>query len=154
VWSEVEVGSNRFAARGGRLPGVLRAGGRELIYVERGSDHQLLLTMEIYDADGSKVALLRRNAWPPAHDPDRYTVTTNPASLTLTDQASGDLILRCEVRDADKLVLNHGRFFTPDGTEIELSPEGLTVRGNTFSRNQALDRPNGFVIDCESIGFG
>lgn len=83
--SELNIGSNIIV----NTSGVLTVQGSDQIYLEWGDrSGQLLLTMDVYDAQGTHVARLRRNAWA-FNDKGRFAITTHPTSLTLTDRESG-----------------------------------------------------------------
>lgn len=58
MWSELVIGSNRVI----NAHGVIGVDGEPQVELERGTDMQLLLTMDLYDQGGKHVAKLRRNA--------------------------------------------------------------------------------------------
>ncbi len=72
MWKELVIGSNRLID----ASGVIVVMDKEKVSLERGHDDQLLLTMDVYNADGKHVAKLRRNAWAfwpdPASGSTRY----------------------------------------------------------------------------------
>jgi hypothetical protein len=135
MWGTVEIGSNVYK----NTPGLITVGDppKELAFVERGDDGQLLLTMELYDAEGNHISKLRRNAWV-FHD-ERYSITTNPSDLVLRDETHpfGTPVLQVKVTGPNKITVPRGLFYTPAGLPIEVDPQTLWVgtlalRGNTF----------------------
>lgn len=131
---ELNIGSNLIR----NTSGVLNVEGHEQIYLEIGErDRQLLLTMDIYDTDGTHVAKLRRNAWV-FNNHDRYEITTHPSSLRLTDTLTGEVVVEANVVDPNHIEMLNGRFFTHRGHLLEITPQfwriagGLTMSGNVF----------------------
>jgi hypothetical protein len=57
----IEHRSNRVV----NASGVIRVMGQDQVKLELDDDGQLLLTMDLYDADRTHVGKLRRNAWVP-----------------------------------------------------------------------------------------
>ena len=103
---ELNIGSNIIR----NTSGVLNVAGKEQIFLEIGDDGQLLLTMDLYDLNGKHIAKLRRNAWA-FNDGERFTVTTNPSDLVLSEQRSGDVVVRVWVVDRGHIEIQEGRFF-------------------------------------------
>lgn len=154
TWSKVTVGSNVFLNEGG-VPGILIVEGEGQIVLERGEDdEQLLLTMDLYDAEGSRIGKLRRNAWPPAHDPERFEVTSNPNSLTLNEISTGSVVVEAQVAGQDELNIPRGRFFTKTGHLIEIEPDHWNVGGIRMGSNLFQNCSNGVVIGGDGIGIG
>src|SRR5207249_12124811 len=95
---ELNIGSNIFR----NTNGVLALQGREQNVLEMRPDQtQLLLTMDLYDKEGSQIAHLRRNSWA-FNDKDRFQLSTSPVALSLfrdpvwlklTDKETGDVVL-------------------------------------------------------------
>jgi len=130
---ELVIGSNILK----NTSGVLKVQGKEQIYLEIGAtDKQLLLTMDIYDANGKHVAKLRRNAWV-FNDKNKYEITTDPNMLKLIDKDSGVAVVIASVADTSKIEISQGNFYTHTGQLLEITPQywrigGLTMSGNVF----------------------
>jgi hypothetical protein len=130
---ELVIGSNRIL----NTSGVLNVAGSEQVFLETSEDGQLLLTMDIYDAQGQHIAKLRRNAWA-FNQVDRFSITTNPRDLTLTDTASGQLVVSAKVVGRSTIEIPEGEFFTHNGHLLEITPEywridnSITMSGNTI----------------------
>jgi hypothetical protein len=132
-WARLTIGSNVVE----NTPGIIVADGRALVFLERGDDsQQLLVTADVYDVTGAHVAKLRRNAWA-FNDQDRFAFTTNPTSLTLTEEASGEVVLEANVHDRNRIEVPRGRLYTPTGTAIAIAPDRLVVGGITMMQNTA-----------------
>ena len=107
VWVELIFGGNTIR----NCSGVVIADGQELVYLERGErDSQLLLTIDVFSAEGERVAKLRRNAW--AFQGEGFDITTGPDSLQLT--RPGGVVLEARVLDRDRIEVPHGQLYTPD----------------------------------------
>ncbi len=146
---EINIGSNIIR----NASGVLRVYGTDQIHLEIGEhDQQLLLTMDVYDAQGNHAAKLRRNAWA-FNNADRYQVTTQPSSLTLSDRTTGEVLVAAQVVDRGRVEVSQGHFYTPGGHHlIEITPSFLRVAGVTMTRN-VIDG-FGQAIDISSGGIG
>jgi hypothetical protein len=151
MWQEFVLGSNLVQ----NCSGVLIADGRELFYLERGErDDQLLLSVDVHDERGQRLAKLRRNAWV-FHQEDRFDITTPPSGLTLTDKATGSVILSAKVHGRDRLEVDQGRLYSGDGTLIDVSPGALIIDGRiTLSRNTVSGMNSAFLIDKNAFVVG
>ncbi len=87
---EVIVGSNIIR----NTSGVLNVSGKDQIGLEVDEETtQLLLTMDIYNPSGKKIAKLRRNAWV-FNEGNIYDITTVPDSLKLFNKKMERSLLR------------------------------------------------------------
>src|SRR5213594_3674789 len=123
---ELNVGSNIFR----NANGVLALQGKEQIVLEMKPDHtQLLLTMDLYDAEGNHLAHLRRNSWA-FNDKNRFQLSTSPIALSLfkdpvwlklTDKETGDVLLEVSAVNKEKVQVLRGRFHTHKGKLVEIT---------------------------------
>jgi hypothetical protein len=145
MWSELIIGSNRLI----NASGVIVVMDKEQVHLERGRDNQLLLTMDLYDGQGTHIAKLRRNAW--AFHGEDYDITTHPSSLTLVHRASDTLVAEANVLDKDRLLVPNADFYAATGDRIHVTPDalrvaGITMTGNVFhGTNSMLTIGQGFV---------
>jgi hypothetical protein len=130
MWSELVIGSNRLID----ASGVIVVMDKEQVHLERGRDDQLLLTMDLYDAYGTHIAKLRRNAW--AFHGEDYDITTHPSSLSLVHRESGTLVAEAQVLDRDRLLVPNADFHAATGDRILVTPEALKVGGLTMAHNE------------------
>lgn len=148
VWSELNIGSNRLL----NASGVINVLGQPQVHLERGSDDQLLLTMDLFDQAGTHLAKLRRNAW--TFHGDDYEITTHASSLKLSHKVTGQTIAEAQVLDRDRIVVPHADFFARNGMQIVARPDVLVVgplqlSGNVFNGTNSM-----LTIDQSGIGIG
>lgn len=153
MWTEMNLGSNIIT----NVPGVMLVetdkGRQELMSLEVGDrSQQVLLTIDVYDADGNHVAKLRRNAWV-FNEKERFEVTTSPASLRLTEKDSGRVVVEANVLDRNRVQVLHGDLHTPSGDRIEIRPDRVVFGTNTLSDNTVEGRGQGTAIVIGPIGF-
>lgn len=152
MWTQFILGSNIIE----NCSGVFIADGTELFYLERGDgDQQLLLSVDVFDADGNRLAKLRRNAWP--FHQDRFEVTTAPGSLVLRDSTTGEVVLSAKVLDRDRIEVDQGVLYAAGGTRVDIEPDKLVVGGRvTLSGNKVGGMNSAFLVakDAFVIGAG
>ncbi len=150
MWTEFILGSNVVH----NCSGVLIADGSELFYLERGQrDDQLLLSVDVFDRSGSRLAKLRRNAW--AFHQDAYEVTTAPSSLTLVATATGDVVLSAKVHGHSSIEVDGGDLYAAEGTRVQISPDKLVIGGGiTLSRNTISGMNSAFLIAKGAFAIG
>jgi hypothetical protein len=147
MWTQFILGSNVIS----NCSGVLIADGRELFYLERGErDDQLLLSVDVFQESGVRVAKLRRNAW--AFHQDHYSVTTPPSGLTLAESGGGRVLLSAKVHGRDRVEVDHGWIYTAEGMRVDITPESVVVDGRIkLSGNTISGMNSAIVIDKGSL---
>lgn len=124
---ELNIGSNIFR----NTNGVLKIQGKEQIVIElRPDDHQLLLTMDVYDSEGKHIAHLRRNTWA-FNTANRFVVATTgssspslfsePSWLKVSDSQTGDTILEVTLVDHARIHVVSGKFYSHKGHLVEIT---------------------------------
>ncbi len=124
---ELNIGSNIFR----NTNGILKIQGKEHIVLElRPDDHELLLTMDLYDSEGKHVAHLRRNTWA-INAADRFVFTTTsvsspslfsePSWIKVSDSQTGDTILEVALADHAKIHVVNGKFYSHKGQLVEIT---------------------------------
>jgi hypothetical protein len=122
---ELNVGSNIVR----NTNGILMIEGKEQIRLEIGEkDHQLWLTMDLYDSQGRHAAKLRRNVWA-FNMKNKFEVKTAPSSVRLTDKQSGAIVLEVNALSRDKVEILHGAFHTYLGHLLEITPTLWRIAG-------------------------
>lgn len=141
---ELNIGSNIFR----NTNGVLKIQGKEQIVLElRPDDHELLLTMDLYDGEGTHIAHLRRNTWA-FNAASRFVFATTSASspslfsepswLKVSDSQTGDPILEITPANQAKIYVVSGKFYTHKGQLVEITSHvcrignNLTMFGDVF----------------------
>ena len=147
---QILIGSNLFKD----IPSILNVDGKNQIYLEIGErDQQLLLTIDIYNSNGDHVAKLRRNAWVFRKE-DIYEITTNPKSLKLIDRENNETILEIKVTNRNSIEITKGRFYTPNGSLIEIARDYLKINGVRLSGNVFIGFGKAIKIDTNSLSLG
>lgn len=154
TWAKMVIGSNICL----NTPGVILWDAGDgtpvlpLIALERREDRQLLVSVDVFTEKAEHAAKLRRNAW--AFEQDRYTVTTAPESLTLTDDVSGALVLEVRVTGPNDVEINQGDLWTPGGaTHIAIRPDSLVIGGATLIGNSVAGGA-AIILGPYSLGMG
>lgn len=138
---ELHIGSNVFR----NTNGVVKFQGKEQVVLETQSDPlALLLTMDFYDDQGTRIGHVRRNALS-AHSAVRFTIDAKtggeatldtPPSVTVTDRTTGRAVFEACLIQRRKIRITLGHFCTHKGEPITISPHycrigtGLTLFGN------------------------
>ena len=138
---ELHVGSNVFR----NTNGVVKLQGKEQLVLET-QPHPLalLLTMDLYDEQGTRVGHIRRNALS-AHSAGRFTINvtlsdeTTPddfPSVTVVDRTTGHAVFEACLMQRRKIRITVGCFYTHKGELVTISPHycrigtGLTLFGD------------------------
>lgn len=146
---QVLLGSNAIQ----NSNGVLVIDGTDQVILERGEhDGQLLVTIDLYDDQGTHQAKLRRNAW--AFTQDRFEATTSPTNLTLTARESGEVVFEARIVGQDSVEVSRARFYSADGTLVQVLPDGLIVGGVQIRHNLISGFDQAIVIDKTGISLG
>ena len=146
---ELHVGSNVFR----NTNGVVKLQGKEQLVLEtQPQPLALLLTMDLYDGQGTRVGHIRRNALS-AHSADRFTINVkaggdatqdDPPSVTVADRTTGHTVFEACIVQRRKIRITVGQFCTHKGELVTVSPHycrigtGLTLFGDVSeSRGRA-----------------
>ena len=138
---ELHVGSNVFR----NTNGVLKLQGKEQLVLET-QPHQLalLLTMDLYDEQGTRIGHIRRNALS-AHSAGRFTINVkangdltpdDPPAVTVADRTTGHTVLEACLVQGRKVRITVGHFYTHKGELVTISPHycrigtGITLFGD------------------------
>ncbi len=145
---DLKIGSNVFR----NTNGILVIQGKAQIVLElRAEQHQLLLTMDLYDPEGKQLAHLRRNAWGFNRD-DVYTFSTGPDSVSLFAPSpwlkivlteTGQPVFDANMEGHDTIVVRDGRFYTHKGQFVEISSHYCRTAGLTTMFGDVADLRGG-----------
>lgn len=138
---ELHVGSNVFR----NTNGVVKLQGKEQLVLETQLEPlMLLLTMDLYDDEGTRVGHIRRNALS-AHSVGRYTINVktsseanpnDPPSVTVADRTTGHTVFEACLMQRRKIRITVGHFYTHKGELVTVSPHycrigtGVTLFGD------------------------
>jgi hypothetical protein len=150
MWDKFIVGSNLLT----NANGVLKIDGHEQVTLERGQNSdQLLVSVDVHDAEGKRLAKLRRNAWVAAQD--RVECSSSPSSLTLTDRETNEVVFEAQVVDTDTVVIKKASFYDAAGKLVaKVTPEALQVRGATLTGNHIQGAGQAFTVNSRSFSIG
>ena len=116
---ELTIGANRVR----NTDGVINVRGKRQILLEWGPhEAELLLTMDVYGAEGRHIARLRRNQWT-FNDRDRFNFTAEPGGFSLVDTKKDQVVLEGRVVGGDAVVITRGAFYSSAGKQIEVDIE-------------------------------
>jgi hypothetical protein len=138
---ELHVGSNVFR----NMNGVVKLQGKEQLVLEtQPQPLALLLTMDLYDEQGTRIGHIRRNALS-AHSAGRFTISTKTSSeatpddspsVTVTDRITERTVFEACLIQRRKIRITVGNFYTHKGELVTVSPHycrigtGLTLFGD------------------------
>jgi len=138
---ELHVGSNVFR----NTNGVVKLQGKEQLVVEtQPQPLVLLLTMDLYDEQGTRVGHIRRNALS-AHSAGRFIINIKPSdeatpddppSVTVADRTTGHTVFEACLMQRRKVRITVGHFYTHKGELVTVSPHycrigtGFTLFGD------------------------
>ena len=138
---ELHVGSNVFR----NTNGVVKLQGKEQLVLETQPDSlALLLTMDLYNEQGTRVGHIRRNRLS-AHSAGRFAIDVNAGSetspdpspsVTVIDRTTGHTVFEVCLIQRRKIRITVGNFYTHKGELITVSPHYcrigtvLTLFGN------------------------
>jgi hypothetical protein len=139
---ELTIGSRVF--RG--TSGVLIVQGKQQLSLEWGMEpHQLLLTMNLYNAGGMHIARVRRNAWT-FNDRDRFELSAARGVVKLIDTTTGEVVVEARVVGRDKLEIPRGCFCTNAGHRVEITPEYCHIGGQATSVTEIVGGPSAVAM--------
>jgi hypothetical protein len=138
---ELYVGSNVFR----NTNGVVKLQGKEQVVLEtQPQPFALLLTMDLYDEQGTRIGHIRRNALS-AHSVGRFAINVkasgeitpdDPPSVIVADRTTGHTVFEACLMQRRKIRITVGRFCTHKGELVTVSPHycrigtGLTLFGD------------------------
>ena len=142
---DVAIGSNVLR----NTNGVVKLLGKEQVVFEvRDEEPHLLLTMDLYDMTGTRLAHLRRNAWI-VNPGNRFQVTSvpavralfyQPASVKVVDGRVKEVVLEALLEETGRIQILHGQLYAYTGACLEITPHCWRIVGDT--------RAFGNVYDC------
>jgi hypothetical protein len=138
---ELHVGSNVFRSTNG----VVKLQGKEQLVLEtQPQPLALLLTMDLYDEQGTRIGHIRRNALS-AHTAGRFIINIKPSdeatpddppSVTVADRTTGHAVFEACLMQRRKIRITVGHFYTHKGELVTVSPHycrigtGFTLFGD------------------------
>ena len=147
---DIKIGSNAYR----NTNGILIIQGKEQVVLElQLEQHQLLLTIDLYDAEGTHAAHLRRNEWAFNLD-QRFAFASGPETaslfsglpwLTVSLVQTGETVFEARLAEADVVDIPNGRFYTHKGQLVEISSHFCRIEGGTARFGDVADLRGGRV---------
>ena len=147
---DLKLGSNTFR----NSSGILTLQGKEQIVLElKPETSQLLLTMDLYNAEGVRIGHIRRNSWVLnreeafafASGPESATLFTDHPWVRMTDRPTGEIVFEGKVTDKDVVEVSAARFFTHQGQLVEVSTHYCRILGTSTLFGDVQDMHGGPV---------
>ncbi|MGH7166399.1 MAG: hypothetical protein ACREIS_12845 [Nitrospiraceae bacterium] len=134
--------------------GVLKVQGKEQVVLELGPEGtELLLTMDLYDSTGTRIAHVRRNVWAFNRE-DRFKLTIRqgylslyapPPSLTLIDTHTEETVLEALVIDKLTVHILQGKWCAHAGDVLQITPHFWRLAGSVATFGTVNDARGGPV---------
>jgi len=130
---ELNIGTNIFR----NTNGIVKLHGKEQVFLEvQAEPPSLVMTIDLYDANGSHIAHLRRNKWA-FNQKNRFDLQTSttlalftyPAWLRIMDKETGDTVLDVNLVKEDTVHILKGKFLTHKGQPFEVTPHFWRLAG-------------------------
>lgn len=148
---ELRIGSNVFR----RTNGVVTIHGKEQLVIEAKSEQRLLLvTLDLYDEHGTRIAHLRRNVLT-LNEGERFTVdvrlgqSLSPAdmpSVRLRDLQSGHLVFEARMASDSRVDLICGRLHSHRGIPVEITSHYCRIGSHTTLFREIVEARGGPAI--------
>jgi hypothetical protein len=143
---ELRIGSNTFR----NTNGVVTIHGKEQLVVELKPElGQLLITLDLYNEQGVRMAHLRRNVLT-LNEHGRFAVETflgqTLPSVQLSDLQAGHPVLEVHMVSVYRVDLIYGRLFSHKGMPVEITPHYCRIGSHTTLFGEILDMRGGPAI--------
>ncbi|CUS37306.1 hypothetical protein [Candidatus Nitrospira nitrificans] len=148
---ELRIGSNVFR----RTNGVVTIHGKEQLVIEAKSEQRLLLvTLDLYNEHGTRIAHLRRNVLT-LNEGERFAVdvrlgqSLSPAdmpSVRLRDLQSGHLVFEARMASDSRVDLICGRLHSHRGIPVEITSHYCRIGSHTTLFREIVEARGGPAI--------
>jgi hypothetical protein len=143
---ELRIGSNIFR----NTNGVVSIHRKEQLVVELKPElGQLLITLDLYNEQGVRIAHLRRNVLT-LNEQGRFAVETFPGqtlpSVQLSDLQSGHPVLEVHMVSVYRVDLVCGKLFSHKGIPVEITPHYCRIGPHTTLFGEILEMRGGPAI--------
>jgi len=134
---ELRIGSNIFRSTNG----VVTIHGKEQLVIEVKQEYgPLLVTLDLYDERGARIAHLRRNILT-LNEHGRFTVNISPLgqrlssvdapSVRVTDLQSDHVVLEARMVSEHRVDLTCGKLYSHKGLPVEITPHYCRIGSHT-----------------------
>lgn len=145
---EVCIGSNIFR----NTNGIISIHGKEQLVIETNREQgRLLITLDLYNSYGTRIAHLRRNALT-LNENDRFAVEvhlernlspTEGPSIRLSDRQSGGVVLAAAMTSEHKVSLFYGKLYSHKGVQVEITPNYCRIGSGTTRFGEIVESRGG-----------
>lgn len=149
--SSLGVGSNIFRSTNG----VVKIHGKEQLAVEvKPGQRLLLITLDLYNERGARIAHVRRNVFT-LNDRGRFTVdvllgqnlsSVDIPSVLVTDLHSGHVALEAQMTSEHRVDLACGKLYSHKGIPIEITPHYCRIGSGTALFGNVVEARGGSAI--------
>lgn len=148
---ELLIGSNIFR----NTNGVVKIDGKEQLVLEsKPEEARLLMTIDLYNEGGSRIAHLRRNVLAlnqagqfaaEVHRAQSDSPTDAPW-VRLTDQRTGEIVLEAIAASENKIQITSGKFYSHKGTLVEITPHYCRIGSGMTLFGDIVETRGGMVV--------
>ena len=137
---DISIGSNRLR----NTNGAIQADGHDLIQVKICDNGDLLLSMDLFNPAGTKIAKLEHNTWT-SNDQDRFEIKVDGDKALLLDKTLKGVILEIKKENQTEISILLAKFYLPDGMVSEVTPEHWHVGNKLELKNVDTDLHGGAI---------
>lgn len=148
---ELKIGSNIFRSTNG----VVKIHGKEQLAIEMKPEQGLLLiTLDLYNERGARIAHLRRNVLM-LNDSGQFTVdvllghsrsSVDIPSVLVTDLHSGHVVLEAQTTSEYRVALACGKLYSHKGMPVEITPHYCRIGSGTALFGNVVEAHGGPAI--------
>ncbi len=136
---DIAIGSNQLR----NTNGIFVAQDQDLIKVERhAEDRGILLSMDLYNPAGTRIARLERNQWT-SNEHNRFEIQTSPESVTLVDHTLKGSVFSVQTHAEDSVHVPQAKFYLPGGTVSEVTADSWHIGNRMELKNADIDLQGG-----------
>ena len=148
---ELLIGSNIFR----NTNGVVTIQGKEQLVIEFQPEQGLLLmTMDLYNEKGLRIAHLRRNVFR-LNLSEQFAVETHQPQhhgqgdylwVRVTDRRSGMPLIETHMVSAHRVHIVSGKFYSHQGTPVEVTPNYCRIGTSTTLFGEVMESRGGMAV--------
>ena len=138
---DIAIGSNQLR----NTNGIFVAQDQDMIKVERhAEDKGILLSMDLYNPAGTRIARLERNQWT-SNEHERFEIRTSPESVMLVDHTLKVPVFAVQTQTEDSVHVPQAKFYLPGGTVSEVTADSWHIGNKIEMKNADVDLQGGAI---------
>lgn len=148
---ELLIGSNIFR----NTNGVVKIQGKEQLVLEtRPKEGLLLVTIDLYDANGTQIAHVRRNALA-INRAAQFTIDIHQATTDMPSDApwvrlysrqSGEIAFEARIVSDNRIQITSGRFYSHTGALVDITPHYCRIGSGRTLFGDVVENRGGTVV--------